>query len=160
MVAISLVGSNMRFSCLRGPIRKQVLAKDRSHTSDKNKQFHGSVWKTCWETALAEPPWLCFNQRRHQKQIKPQGCFYHLSHFKNCIFFGTSRILPWGYSVRSSKQTIVWTVSQNGSAYKPFSTKEVLVMVIQNKLCFFLFSSFSKKFLCKKKQLTDTNLNS
>lgn len=30
IVAISLVGSNMRFSCLSGPIRKQVLAKDRN----------------------------------------------------------------------------------------------------------------------------------
>lgn len=27
MVAISLVGSNMRFSCFSGPMRKQVLAR-------------------------------------------------------------------------------------------------------------------------------------
>lgn len=28
IVAISLVGSNMRFSCFSGPIRKQVLKKN------------------------------------------------------------------------------------------------------------------------------------
>lgn len=38
MVAISLVGSNMRFSCFSGPIRKQVLYKNKQ--TEKTDKWH------------------------------------------------------------------------------------------------------------------------